>query len=44
METTLICSGLGGQGVMMIGQLLGYAASLDPRSRKICHILSVLRV
>lgn len=26
METRLICSGLGGQGVMMIGQLLGYAA------------------
>ena len=27
METRLICSGLGGQGVMMIGQLLGYAVS-----------------
>lgn len=29
METTLICSGLGGQGVMMIGQLLGYATCAD---------------
>ena len=29
METKLICSGLGGQGVMMIGQLLGYTATGD---------------
>lgn len=32
METRLICSGLGGQGVMMIGQLLGYAACTNKES------------
>lgn len=29
MEKKLICAGLGGQGVLMIGQLIGYAATLD---------------